>query len=133
MRQIAQRPRRRHTGRAAHAAALPRALICKGAPEDVMDTCLLRLGLEAQIEHVPALGEAMRRCLKGRIDILLVNLMSFTGLELTALAAFRDLMPSALIVGVTSQEMKRPLLEAGVVDEVFVPYEMESVPEGPKA
>lgn len=100
----------------------PKALICKAAGDEVLNSCLLWLNREAEVEQVATLAEAMQRCLNGRIDILFVNLFSFTAGELTALAAFRELRPESQVVAIARPEMRPVLLSAGLVDEVYTAY-----------
>ena len=98
----------------------PKALICKAGPEEVLDHCLLCLSGEVDIEQVRTLGEAIKRCLKGNVDILFVNLFSYTAGELTALAAFRDMRPDVWVVAIARPEMRETVLGFGLANEVFV-------------
>jgi hypothetical protein len=100
--------------------ARPKALICKSGPEDVLDHCLLCLSGEVDVEQVRSLGEGLKRCLDGNVDILFVNLFSYTAGELTALAAFRDMRPEIWVVAITRPEMSETVLGFGLANEVFV-------------
>jgi len=111
----------------------PKALICKPGPEDVLDRCLLCLGDEVDVEQVSSLAEGLQRCLDGHVDILFVNLFSYTARELTALAAFRSLRPDLWVVAIARRDMKSTLLGTGLADEVFVgrPHRANSASLGP--
>ncbi len=96
-----------------------RALLCRPGPDEVTDSCLMMLSREADIEQVPTLAEAMKRCLDGRADILFVNMFSSSSRELTALSAFRTLTPSLWIVALAPEDMKPSLIAMGIADEVL--------------
>ena len=98
----------------------PKALICKTGPVEVLDVCLMHLNQEADVDQVATLAEAMSRCLQGQVDILFVNLFSFTARELTALSAFRSMMPDQAVVAVAGQEMRNAFLGSDIADEVFI-------------
>jgi len=115
-----RRGARRESGPAPIAYRRPKALICKSGPEDVLDRCLLCLNGEVDVEQVPNLAEGLKRCLDGQVDILFVNLFSYTARELTALAAFRSLRPGIWVVAIARRDMKSTLLGTGLADEVFM-------------
>jgi len=98
----------------------PKALICKSGPAEVLDLCMMQLSREAEIEQIPTLAEAMERCLEGGVDILFVNLFSFTARELTALAAFRSLRPAQSVVAVAGPEMRNAFLGSDIVDDIRI-------------
>jgi hypothetical protein len=98
----------------------PKALICKSGPSEVLDACMLQLSRETDIEQIPTLAEGMQRCLLGGVDILFVNLFSFTARELTALAAFRSLRPAQPVVAVAGPEMEDAFLGSDLVDDVRI-------------
>jgi hypothetical protein len=81
---------------------------------------MLHLSRETDIEHISTLAEGMERCLQGGVDILFVNLFSFTARELTALAAFRSLRPSQPIVGLAGPEMEDAFIGCDLVDDVRI-------------
>jgi len=111
----------------------PKALICKSGPAEVVDICLMHLSKEADVEQVPTLAEAMSRCLAGEVDILFVNLFSFTARELTALSAFRSMMPSQPVVAVAGTEMRNALIGADLADEVFILSARQEISLHPRA
>jgi len=98
----------------------PKAIICKSGPAAVLDACMMELSRETEIEQIATLAEGMQRCLDGDVDILFVNLFSFTARELTALAAFRSLRPSQPIVGVAGPEMQDAFIGFDIVDDVRI-------------
>lgn len=98
----------------------PKALICKSGPAEVLDLCLMELSRETDVEQLPTLAEGMKRCLEGGVDILFVNLFSFTARELTALAAFRSLRPSQSVVAVAGPEMENAFIGSDIVDDVRI-------------
>jgi riboflavin biosynthesis pyrimidine reductase len=98
----------------------PKALICKSGPAEVLDICMMQFSEEADIEQVATLAEAMQRCLDGGVDILFVNLFSFTARELTALAAFRSLRPAQTVIAVAGPEMSNAFIGSDLVDEVRI-------------
>jgi hypothetical protein len=98
----------------------PKALICKSGPAEVLDICMMQFSEEADIEQVATLAEAMQRCLNGGVDILFVNLFSFTARELTALAAFRSLRPAQTVIAVAGPEMSNAFIGSDLVDEVRI-------------
>lgn len=72
------------------------------------------------VEQVSSLADGLERCLDGHVDILFVNLFSYTAKELTALAAFRSLRPGIWVVAIARRDMKATLLGTGLADEVFM-------------
>jgi len=98
----------------------PRALICKAGPVEVIDICMMQFSQEADIEQVATLAEAMQRCLDGGVDILFVNLFSFTARELTALAGFRSLRPAQQVIAVAGPEMSSAFIGSDLVDDVRI-------------
>lgn len=95
-----------------------KAIICKSGPAAVIDSCMLRLSDETEVEHVPTLAEGMQRCLDGGVDILFVNCFAVTARELTALLQFRNMAPDQRIVAVAGEEMTPALIAANLVDEI---------------
>jgi len=98
----------------------PNALICKAGPAEAIDTCMLQLSRETEVEQISTLAEGMQRCLQGGVDILFVNLFTFTARELTALAAFRSLRPSQPVVGLAGPEMEDAFIGCDLVDDVRI-------------
>lgn len=96
-----------------------KGIICKSGPAEVLDSCLMHLSAEMDIEQVPTLAEGMRRCLVGGVDILFVNFFSVTAREMTALAAFRSMLPGQPVVAITESDLKSALLVADLADEVL--------------
>jgi hypothetical protein len=110
----------------------PKALICKHGPAAVIDICMLRLDEKADIEQVPTLADGLKRCLEGGVDVLFVNLFSYTARELTALSAFRSMMPDQPVVAVAGADMQATFMGSDLVDEVFVVID-ESKTSQPRA
>jgi hypothetical protein len=82
---------------------------------------MLMIGRETDVVHVPTLAEAMERCLKGRADILFVNMLPIHSRELTALSLFRGLARGVWIVALAPEDLRSALLSAGIADEVVSP------------
>jgi hypothetical protein len=79
----------------------------------------MALNGEVDVEQVETLAEGMQRCLQGDVDILFVNLFSVTAREMTALAAFRSLLPEQRVVVITGADFRPTVLMAGLADEVL--------------
>ena len=120
MRQDTAGRNQKETDRTSRPQPRLRAIICRTGQDNVMDTCLLMLGHEADVEQVPTLAAAMKRCLEGRADILFVNMFPITAKELTALSLFRSMVPDLWLVALASADLKPSLITTGIADEVLV-------------
>ena len=100
-------------------AGREKAIICRSGPAEALDRLLLRFSGEMEIEHVPTLAEGMQRCIASKVDILLINLFTFTARELTALAAFRSMTPKQRVIILTDPVMKPVLDGADLADEII--------------
>ncbi|MBI3448135.1 MAG: hypothetical protein HY049_04350 [Acidobacteria bacterium] len=98
----------------------PKALICKTGPAEALDACMMKIGREVDLEALDTLAEGMERCLRGGVDILFVNLFSFTARELTAIAAFRSLRPLQPVVAVAGPEMRNAFVGSSLFDDVRI-------------
>jgi hypothetical protein len=94
-----------------------RILICKSAPEGLMDQAWMWGGRTARFDSVGTLAEALALCLHEPVDKLIVNLFSFTSSDLTALKFFREMRPSQHVVIVSTEEITPMLLESDLADE----------------